>query len=102
MNDNDLLAISELLDKKLKPINQKIEHVEQKLDQKIDHVDQKVERIELLLENNVIPRLQQIESCYTDTYDRYVVGVEKIDAIEADVDVIKRVVQEHSKKLKAL
>ncbi|MCI9597918.1 MAG: hypothetical protein HFE75_11615 [Firmicutes bacterium] len=91
MNDNDLLAISELLDKKLKPIYKRI-----------DQTDKKIEDVHLLLENNVIPRLQQIESCYTDTYDRYAVGVEKIDAIETDVDVLKRVVQDHSEKLKAL
>lgn len=98
MNDNDLLAISELLDKKLKPIYQKMEQTDKKLGQLHDENIQ----TRLLIENNVIPRLQQIESCYTDTYDRYVVGIEQLEALQADMDVLKRVVQEHSRQLAAL
>lgn len=56
MTDNELLlAISNMMDKKLesslKPIENQLKKIE---------VD--------LLENNVIPRLNTIESCYTDAY----------------------------------
>lgn len=76
MTDNELLlSISELLDKKIKPI-------------------------EILLEQDVLPRLQNIESCYTSTYRRYAAGSEEIDALKADIEIIKNVIAEHSKKLK--
>lgn len=51
MNDNDLLAISELLDKKLKPIYQKMEQTDKKLGQLHDENIQ----TRLLIESNVIP-----------------------------------------------
>lgn len=48
MTDNELLlAISDLLDKKLKPI------------------EDRQKQMELLIESDMMPRLQNIESCYT-------------------------------------
>lgn len=82
MTDNELLlAMSDILDKKLKPINDRLK------------------KIELTQENDILPRLQNIESCYTSTYKRYQTGIEQIDAMQADIDVIKSVIQEHSEKL---
>lgn len=50
MTDNELLlAISEMLDNKLKS--------------NLVPIENRLNNIELTLENNVIPRLQNIESC---------------------------------------
>lgn len=85
MTDNELLlAMSDMLDKKLKPINDRLK------------------KIELTQENDILPRLQNIESCYTSTYKRYQTGVEQIEAMQADIDVIKSVIREHSEKLQKL
>ena len=56
MSDNELLlAISEMLDKKL--------------ESNLKPVENRLRRIELQLENDVIPRIRNIESCYTDNTD---------------------------------
>lgn len=58
MTDNELLlAISDMMDKKLKPVNDRLK------------------KIEFTQENEILPRLQNIESCYTSTYKRYQSGV---------------------------
>ena len=83
MTDNELLlAISDMMDKKLTPIENRIKRIE---------VD--------LLEDKVLPRLNTIESCYTSTYDRYKDSVEDYEAIKQDVSIMKKVIQEHSIKL---
>ncbi len=46
-NNELLLAISDMLDKKMKPVNDRLK------------------KIELTQENDILPRLQNIESCYT-------------------------------------
>ncbi len=85
MTDNELLlAMSDMLDKKLKPINDRLT------------------KIELMQENELLPRLQTIESCYTSTFRRYQIGVEQIEAMQADIDVMKNVIREHSEKLQKL
>lgn len=90
MTDNELLlAFSDMLDSKL--------------DAKLAPIENRVKRIEVdLLENNVLPRLNTIESCYTDTYNHYKDGVDKMQAIFDDITLLKKVVAEHSKKLQMI
>ena len=83
MTDNELLlAISDVMDKKLKPLENRMKRIE---------VD--------LIEDKILPRLNTIESCYTSTFDRYKDSVEDYEAIKQDVSIMKKVIQEHSQKL---
>lgn len=83
MSDNELLlAISEMMDKKLAPINDRLK------------------KIELTQENEILPRLQNIEACYTSTYKRYSNSVEDYENMKQDIAIIKKVIAEHSEKLK--
>ena len=85
MTDNELLlAISNMMDEKLEPVKD----------------DVKSTRI--LIENDILPRLQNIEACYTSTYRRYSNGIEEMRALKSDMDIIKKVVAEYSEKLKKL
>lgn len=85
MTDNELLlAMSELMDKKLEPMKNDIKDTK------------------LLLENDIMPRLQNIESCYTSTYRRYASGIQEMEALKADMEIVKKVVAEHSEKLQKI
>lgn len=89
LTNEDLLAISQLLDTKL--------------DARLQPIENRLKRIEVdLLENNVIPRLNTIESCYTDTYNRYKDYADKMEAAFADIELVKKVVSEHSEKLQKI
>ena len=90
MTDNELLlAISDMMDKKL--------------DARLNPIESRIKRIEVdLLENNVIPRLNTIESCYTGTYNRYKDHADKMEAAFADIELLKKVVAEHSEKLQKI
>ncbi len=95
LTNEDLLAISQLLDIKLKA---ELEPLKNGLRSTKDEVHQ----IKLYQENVILPRLQTIESCYTDTYDRYKNYAEKMDAAFADIELMKKVIAEHSEKLEKL
>lgn len=85
MTDNELLlAISNIVQSQVEPLKHDIRDVQ------------------LMLKNEVMPRLNTIESCYTSTYLRYETGVNQIDALQTDVDIIKKVVAEHSEKLQKI
>lgn len=89
LTSEDLLAISQLLDAKL--------------DARLKPIENRVKRIEVdLLENNVIPRLNTIESCYTETYNRYKDYADKMAAAFEDIEILKKVVSEHSEKLQKI
>ena len=54
------------------------------------------------LENNVMPRLATIESCYLDTSRKYIERTEQIDGMASDIEVLKCVVEKHSQKLEKI
>ena len=58
--------------------------------------------IKLFQENVILPRLNTIESCYTDTYNRYRYYNDKMQTAFDDIELLKKVVAEHSEKLKNL
>lgn len=96
LNNEDLLAISNLLDIKLKAELDPIKN-------KIDNLKDNMTYIKVnLLENNIIPRLDTIESCYTSTYNRYKNYTEKFEASFMDTEILKKVVSEHSETLKRI
>lgn len=54
------------------------------------------------LEHDIKPRLEHIEECYVSVSERYWTGTEKIDGMEADIQILKEVVSEHSEKLRKI
>ena len=82
MSDNELLlALSNMIASKLQPINDRLK------------------RIEITQENEILPRLQNIESCYTSTFERYENSVSDYEAMKQDIEIMKKVITEHSEKL---
>ncbi|HBH98937.1 MAG TPA: hypothetical protein DDY23_05250 [Lachnospiraceae bacterium] len=54
------------------------------------------------LDVDVVPRLQTIESCYLDTYERYKDGAEDIENLKGDMELVKGILQEHSRELQRM
>ncbi|MDD3339170.1 MAG: hypothetical protein PHS82_09975 [Lachnospiraceae bacterium] len=120
MTDNELLlSITGIIDKRVTKLEEKIDRLDdrvRRVETKLNDVEtrlygvesemsslkQKVTNLELTNENIIIPRLQNIESCYTSTSKRYMKETDRIDQMQDDVDLLKIVVQEHSIKLQTI
>ena len=120
MTDNELLlAISSMMDTKLehitkdvqnikkdiKKVNTRLENVELKvgnIEKDVNEVNSRIRNIELALENDIKPPLNNIQACYTSTYDRYKDSVEDYESIKQDIEIMKKVITEHSEKLHKL
>ena len=70
------------------------------LDTKVVVLDTKVTKIQLDLESDIRPRLQNVEACYIDTYKRYLQDSERMETAFEDIVMLKTVVADHSEKLK--
>ena len=96
MTENELLlAISDMMDHKLKSELQPIKNDLQTVKNDVHHM-------KLYQENIIMLWLNTIESCYTDTYGRYRNYSDKMEAAFEDMELLKRVVSEHSMKRQAL
>ena len=69
---------------------------------KVQTIENDVHHMKLYQENIIMPRLNTIESCYTDTYSRYRNYSDKMETAFEDIGLLKKVVSEHSIKLQAL
>lgn len=89
----------------LKPIHERLDGIDERLDtveERLDGMDTRLRKVEIQMEHEVVPRLQVIEKCYLDTFQRYQQGGEDIDALKEDMVIVKKVVAEHSVKLKSI
>lgn len=112
LTDEDLLAISRLMDAKLKPMDAKMDRLDEKvncLDERMGCLERRMTSVEadnkgmrLLIENQILPRLQNIEACYLSTYRRYAEGIEKMETFRTDMELVKKVVGEHSVRIQKL
>ena len=131
LSNEDLLKISNMLDIKLevqaKVANQKMQQMQSdicgqmfELREEISSVRRDlgaetsyirgeisglkadITEIKILLENDIRPRLSTIESCYVEAAGKFASKAEKIDSLSMDVDILKDVALEHSKKLKKI
>ena len=109
MTDHELLlAISNMLD----PIKEDISGMKgdirelkgdvQGLKSDVQRLENRVKKIEMTQENEIIPRLSTIESCYISTYDRYRDSVEEHETMKQDLGIVKKVVAEHSEILQKI
>lgn len=102
LTNEDLLAISEMMDTKLKSGLQPLKSDLEAVKSDVQAVKNEIHQVKLYQENVIVPRLDTIESCYTDTYHRYQRYADKMEAVFDDVELLKKVVAEHSEKLQKL
>ena len=79
-----------------------MQKMEQELRSDIQELRSDIHMLKLCQENLILPRLNTIESCYTDTYRRYRDDADQMEAVSADVDIMKKVIAEHSQRLQKL
>ncbi len=104
MTENELLlAISNIVQTQIEPLKKEFhDDISNVVQTQIEPLKREINKTNLLIENEVIPRLQEIESCYTSTFRRYSSGVNDIDKLKMDMDIVKNVVSEHSEKLQKI
>ena len=101
--DAKIDAVENKLSAEIDALDAKIDAVENKLSAEINAVDARlsadIRKINVTLENVVIPRINHIEQCYLATSERYINETGRINGLVMDVQVIKSIVQEHSEQL---
>ena len=95
LTNEDLLAISQLLDTKLKA---ELEPVKDD----IKSIKDEQTRINLIIENEIQHDIRLLAENYVPAAKRYEKPSAQLDAMQADIDNLKKVVSDHSEKLKKI
>lgn len=72
------------------------------LETRMDSLEKEVRRNSMLIENEILPRLQTIEKLYVDSSNIFMTRSMQIEQLQDDVDVLKIVVEDHSCKLEKI
>lgn len=83
-------------------LHAEIQAVRNELDEKIQSLDARVLQLQLNQDTVIMPTLNDIASCYTDTFKRYQAYGDKMDSVYENVNLLKKVVMDHSAKLQKL
>ena len=93
MTDNELLlALSNMIDIKLKTA----------LQTELQPIKDDIRNIKLHLENVTDKNIQLLAENYVPAAKRYEKAVPEIEAMQADIEIMKKVITEHSEKLQKL
>ena len=92
LTNEDLLAISKLLDVKL----------DAKLKSELQPLKDDIRDIKLHLENVTDKNIQLLAESYVPATKRYEKAVPEIQAMQADIEIMKKVISDHSEKLKKI
>ena len=126
-NNELLLAISDMMDKKLKseiqaelqPLKDDISHIKgdinymksdinhlnndvSNIKSDINHLNDDINSIKMHLENVTDKNIQLLAENYVPAAKRYEKATAKIEAMQTDIDVIKSIILEHSDKLQKI
>lgn len=89
LTNNDLLAISQLLDVKL----------DSKFQAELQPLKDDIRDIKLHLENVTDKNIQLLAENYVPAAKHYEKAVPKVQAMQADIDIMKKIIAEHSEQL---
>jgi hypothetical protein len=96
LSDNELLlAISDMMDKKLSAGLEPIK-------KDISDIKNEVQKINVILENEIRPDIKLLAENYLPSAIRYEKTNEEHEAIKSDIELLKKVVTEHSEKLQKI
>ena len=88
LTNEDLLAISQLLDAKFQS--------------ELQPIRDDIRDIKLDIENDIKPKLRLLAGNYGPAAKRYEKAVPRMEAMEADINIMKKVIHEHSQKFQIL
>lgn len=95
LTNEDLLAMSQLLDVKLdarlKPMENDIKSIK----------DEQT-RINLIIKNDIQHDINILVENYVPAAKRYQDATAQIQAIQADIEIMKKIISDHSEKLKKI
>jgi len=96
MSDNELLlALSDIMDKKIKPIDDRLSKMENDMNSGLN-------KIKIILKNEIRPDIKLLAENYLPSATRYEKATYEFEDMKSDIELLKKVVIEHSEKLQMI
>lgn len=113
LTEDDLQAISGIVQSQVEPLRQDMAELKEDvkgtgryLELRVGRLEETVsglkENVKLKLENQIVLQLNEIQVCYTSTFNRYQRDADWMENAKIEFEVMQQTVKEHSAKLQKL
>ena len=90
------------LDSRMDKLEKRIENMDGRFSTRFDNLEDKVTSMDRTIRHDIVPQLATVSSICAEAMEKYIKTADKIDYVQADVEMLKRVTADHHEQLKKL
>ena len=107
--DARLSARMDKLDSRMDSLESGMDKLEKRVDNmngrfstRLDNIEDKVTSMDRTIRHDIVPQLATVSSICAEAMEKYIKTADKIEYVQADVEMLKRVTADHHEQLKKL
>ena len=83
-------------------LEKRVDNMDGRFSTRLDNIEDKVTSMDRTIRHDIVPQLATVSSICAEAMEKYIKTAEKIEYVQADVEMLKRVTADHHEQLKKL
>ena len=89
-------------DHRMDRLEKRVDDMDSRFSTRFDNLQDKVASMDHTIRHDIVPQLATVSSICAEAMEKYLKTADKIEYVQADVEMLKRVAADHHEKLKKL
>ena len=90
------------LDSRMDKLDSRMDNMDGRFSTRFDNLEDKVTSMDRTIRHDIVPQLATVSSICAEAMEKYLKTADKIEYVQADVEMLKRVTADHHEQLKKL
>ena len=90
------------LDSRMDKLENRMDNMDGRFSTRFDNLEDKVTSMDRTIRHDIVPQLATVSSICAEAMEKYIKTADKIEYVQADVEMLKRVTADHHEQLKKL
>ena len=83
-------------------LEKRVDNMDGRFSTRLDNIEDKVTSMDRTIRHDIVPQLATVSSICAEAMEKYIKTADKIEYVQADVEMLKRVTADHHEQLKKL
>ena len=83
-------------------LEKRVDNMDGRFSTRLDNLEDKVTSMDRTIRHDIVPQLATVSSICAEAMEKYIKTADKIEYVQADVEILKRVTADHHEQLKKL
>lgn len=83
-------------------LEKRVDNMDGRFSTRLDNIEEKVTSMDRTIRHDIVPQLATVSSICAEAMEKYIKTADKIEYVQADVEMLKRVTADHHEQLKKL